>query len=87
MLSMMCPLDKEALLLGLEKSCYKEAILFHKSFQVCLPRVVLSASSLFHVPQVLISGKNSEGTLVYLIQFTADERGQKQCQRFFLLER
>lgn len=71
----MCTLDKEALFLGLEKSCYKEAILFHKSSQVCFPREVLSASLLFRVPQVLISGKNPEGTLVCLIQFTADDRG------------
>lgn len=67
MLSMMCTLDKEALFLGLEKSCSEEAILFHKSSQVCFPRVVLSASLLFHVPQVLISEKNSKGTLSILL--------------------
>lgn len=85
MLSMMCTLDKEALFLDLETSCSKEAILFHKSFQVCLPRIVLSAL-LFHIPQVLFSERNSEGTLVYLTRFPADERGQRQRQRSFLLE-
>lgn len=76
-------LDKGALFLAPEKSFYKNSILFHKSFQ---GRILPSAYFLFYVTQVLISGKNSEGTLVYLIQFTAEERGQKHCQLSFHLE-
>lgn len=75
----MCTLDKGTLFLGSEKSCYKDTILFHKSFQIYLSRMLLSASCLLHVTQVLISKKSSEETHVYLIQFTTEERHQKQC--------